>query len=105
MAPRRGRLEFLILKVARTGEVTGTEWKEFDLKNGLWIIPAQRMKARQEHLVPLSPRAVEINQEMETKRRPFCFPGIDGKAPLSNMAMAEPLKHLDGDGITVHASG
>ena len=96
-------LEFLILSAARTGEVIGAEWKEFDLAAKIWIIPAQRMKARQEHRVPLSPRAVEIIEEMQTKKRDrFVFPGVDGKVPLSNMAMAELLKRMGDDEITVH---
>ena len=47
-------LEFTILTAARTGEVLGARWDEIDLKAGLWIVPAERMKARREHRVPLS---------------------------------------------------
>jgi len=52
--------EFLILTAARTKEVRLATWAEFDLEKALWTVPADRMKARREHIVPLSPRAVEI---------------------------------------------
>ena len=52
---RRSRaLEFAILTAARTGEVIGALWDEFDLTERLWTIPAERMKAGREHRVPLS---------------------------------------------------
>jgi integrase len=57
-------LEFLILTSARSGEVRGATWQEFDLKKREWIIPAERMKARKEHRVPLSDRTVEILTEI-----------------------------------------
>ena len=47
-------LEFTIMTAARTGEVIGARWSEFDLDGALWVIPAQRMKAQREHRVPLS---------------------------------------------------
>jgi integrase len=53
-------LEFLILTAARTGEVIGAQWPEINLREKLWTVPAERMKAGKEHRVPLSPRAVEI---------------------------------------------
>jgi integrase len=53
-------LEFLILTAARSGEVRGAAPSEFDLDAKLWTVPAERMKAGREHVVPLSKRAVEI---------------------------------------------
>lgn len=53
-------LEFLILTAARSGEVRGAAPAEFDLDAKLWTVPADRMKAKREHVVPLSDRAVEI---------------------------------------------
>lgn len=55
-------LEFLILTAVRSGEVRGATWSEIDLKNRVWTIPADRMKAGRQHRVPLSTRAVEILQ-------------------------------------------
>lgn len=47
-------LEFCILTAARTGEVRGAKWAEFDLTERVWTVPAERMKANKEHRVPLS---------------------------------------------------
>ncbi len=53
-------LEFCALTAARTGETLGALWSEVDLAKGLWTISAERMKARKEHRVPLSDRALAI---------------------------------------------
>lgn len=53
-------LEFAILTAARSGEVRGATWSEVDMDSGLWIIPAERMKAEKEHRVPLSKSALEL---------------------------------------------
>jgi integrase len=58
-------LEFAILTAGRSGEVYGARWTEFDLKAGLWTIPAERMKAGREHRVPLCHRAAEIVEDIE----------------------------------------
>ena len=57
-------LEFAILTAARSGEVLGARWQEFDLNAAIWIVPAARMKARQAHRVPLAPRALKIIKDM-----------------------------------------
>lgn len=53
-------LEFAILTAARSGEVRGAAWGEIDLRNGLWVIPASRMKAGKDHRVPLSSDAIVL---------------------------------------------
>jgi integrase len=50
-------LAFAILTVARTGEVLGAQWREFDIDGRLWVVPPVRMKAGREHRVPLSVEA------------------------------------------------
>jgi integrase len=67
----RKALEFTILTAARTSEVTGADWNEFDLAAGVWTIPAGRMKAGKAHAVPLVPRAVEILASRSRDARPF----------------------------------
>ncbi|MEG0139692.1 MAG: integrase arm-type DNA-binding domain-containing protein [Comamonas sp.] len=57
-------LEFLILTAARSGEVRGATWREFDLESGVWIIPGERMKVGREHRVPLSTQALEILRQL-----------------------------------------
>lgn len=53
-------LEFAILTAARSGEVRGATWDEFDVEAGIWQIPAERMKAGKAHRVPLSAQALAI---------------------------------------------
>ena len=55
--------EFLVLTACRSGEVRFATWDEIDFASATWTIPARRMKARREHRVPLSARAVEILHE------------------------------------------
>lgn len=71
-------LEFLILTAARSGEAFKARWEEIDFEKKLWTVPRDRMKAGEEHEVPLSPRAVEILTLMASLREEgyeFVFPG------------------------------
>jgi integrase len=96
-------LEFLILTAARTGEVIGAKWDEIDLRTALWTVPSERMKAGNEHRVPLSPRTVAIIRELEKAHQgDYVFPGQKEGAPLSNMAMLELLKRMERADLTVH---
>ena len=61
-------LEFCILTAARTAEVVGARWDEFDLTAKLWTVPASRMKGRRVHVVPLSAAAIEIVMRMAKVR-------------------------------------
>lgn len=68
-------LEFLILTATRTNETIGATWQEFDLDEGVWIVPAERMKMRKEHRVPLSARAVAlVKAQQKLKRGDYVFP-------------------------------
>lgn len=69
----RRALRFTILTAARTGEVTGADWPEFDLATGVWTIPAERMKGGREHQVPLSAPALALLRAMPRDRRPFAL--------------------------------
>ena len=55
--------EFLVLTAARSGEVRGARWDEIDMDNAIWVVPANRMKARLEHRVPLSGRALHVLEQ------------------------------------------
>jgi integrase len=57
-------LDFLILTAARKNEVVDARWDEIDLQNAIWTVPAERMKKRIEHRVPLSKAAIEILERM-----------------------------------------
>ncbi|WP_332262250.1 tyrosine-type recombinase/integrase [Paraburkholderia sp. SOS3] len=96
-------LEFLILTATRTNEVIGAKWDELDAERTVWIIPAERMKMRKEHRVPLSARAVELIKVQETLREgDYLFPGAKYGKSLSNMAMLELLKRMGSHHFTVH---
>jgi integrase len=89
-------LEFAILTAARTGEVIGAEWTEIDLEGGMWTIPAGRMKAKKEHRVALSRRAVEILRALP-RAGEHVFPGARAGKPLSNMALLQLMRGMAPD--------
>lgn len=94
-------LEFAILTAARTGEVTGALWDEMDLIAKVWTVPAERMKGRREHRVPLSQRAVDILTAMPREAE-YVFPGGHKGEPMSNMAMLTLLRRMRRHDVTVH---
>lgn len=94
-------LEFTILTVARTGEAIMARLEEFDLERATWTIPAARMKAKKEHRVPLSPRAVAIVRELLDLKGDYVFPATKRRNPISNMAMLQLLDRMNVD-VTVH---
>jgi integrase len=98
-------LEFTILTAARTNETIGSTPHEINGSEKLWTVPADRMKAKREHRVPLSGRALAILAEAESARGAedqFIFPGGKSSKPLSNMAMTEVLRRMGRSDITVH---
>ena len=92
-------LEFTILTATRTGEAIGARWDEIDLKAKVWTVPAERMKAGRPHRVPLSDRAVAILDELPRDDSNFVFLGAKVGAPISNMAMLELLRGMNGNGL------
>jgi integrase len=116
LADLRGRpgmgaraLEFTILTAARTGEALGTRWGEIDLTEGVWTVPAERMKAGREHRVPLSDAALAIVRTLlplrppdDDKGRAFVFPGARKGRPLSGMAMLMLLRRMERGDLTAH---
>jgi integrase len=85
-------LEFLILTATRTSEVINAEWSEIDLKEARWTIPAARMKANKEHVIPLSTSALNILKKVKDLNDQWIFP--NDKKPLSNMAMLELVRGM-----------
>lgn len=99
-------IEFVILTAARSGEVRGATWSEFDLEAKAWVIPADRMKGGRAHRIPLSDRAVEILKRMSTFRRTadahaFVFEGHKPGRPFSDMTLTMPIRRAELP-ITVH---
>jgi integrase len=71
-------VKLLWLTVARAVELRRAEWREFDLENGLWTVPAERMKMREPHLVPASnpPAAWERNQAAMARASETMIPAV-----------------------------
>lgn len=92
-------LEFLILTAARSGEVRGATWAEFDLDNALWTVPKERMKAGKEHRVPLSVRAVKLVKEQEALRHCDYVFGSPRGGQLSDMTLSAVLRRMEVDAV------
>lgn len=95
-------LEFLILTCARSLEARGACWDEIDFEAKAWSVPADRMKMKRPHRVPLSRRALAILKEAEgLKERAFIFPGAKAGKMLSDMTLSKLVKEL-GFPVDVH---
>ena len=105
-------LRLAILTAVRTSEALLARWNEIDLKAGTWIIPGERMKAGEEHRVPLSIESLAILREAAQLRQDsapdgLVFPGTRPGRPLSENALLETLRTMghrehDSARITVH---
>lgn len=90
-------MKLMALTFVRTGELIGARWAEFDLKAAEWRIPAERMKMRSPHIVPLAPQAIEVLQALQTVSgdRALLFPGErDHERPMSNNTILAALKRM-----------
>ncbi len=95
-------LAFAILTAARSGEVRGANWSEFDFEQGVWTVPAARMKAAKEHRVPLSAAAMAQLPEPGDPEA-LVFPSVkDPRRPISDMTLSAVLKRLGRKDVTVH---
>ena len=98
-------LEFTILTCARTSETLEAQWPEINFDDGLWTVPAARMKMKREHAVPLSDRVLEILNELypnRTSDKGYVFPGARPNRPLSNMSMNMLLRRMKIENATTH---
>lgn len=98
-------LRFVILTAARAGEALGAKWSEIDLEKKVWIVPADRMKAKREHHVPITTAAMAVLEEMlehnTGEPEALVFPGR-GVRPMGPEAF-EALRHRMGGGrYTTH---
>ena len=96
-------LEFVILTAARSGEALGATWREIDWEAKLWAVPARRMKAGVEHVVPLSDAAVSLLERLrpDSLQPDGLIFAVSGAA-RSNMAMAMLLRRMKAGEITTH---
>jgi integrase len=100
-------LEIALLTFLRTNEIRYATWDEIDFKNKLWVISAERMKMKRDHIVPMSKRVIEILKELQniTGQYKFIFASTHKplKQPMSENAMLYALYRLGWHGrMTVH---
>ena len=87
-------LEFAVLTACRSGEVRGMRWSEFDEKAGVWIVPAERMKAKKEHRVPLQPAALQLlANQPKMAGTDLVFPNAKNDQ-LSDMTLTAVIKRM-----------
>ncbi|MXH33963.1 integrase [Escherichia sp. E3356] len=90
-------IEWQLLTLVRPSEASGTRWAEIDLNAKLWTIPAERMKAKREHIVPLSTQALEILEVMRpiSAHREYIFPSRnDPQQPMNSQTANAALKRI-----------
>ncbi len=89
-------MHLLALTFVRTTELIGATWDEFDLEKSTWCVPAERIKMKAEHLVPLSRQSKKILNELKplTMGGRFILPGRNGRKPMSNNTMLFALYRL-----------
>ncbi|TBU69196.1 DUF4102 domain-containing protein [Serratia marcescens] len=97
-------IEWQLLTLVRPSEASGARWVEIDLDSKLWTIPAERMKAKREHIVPLSSQALEILDVMKpiSAHREHIFPSRNvPKQPMNSQTANAALKRIGYSGKLV----
>ena len=90
-------IEWQLLTLSRPSEASGTRWEEIDLETKLWTVPGERMKAKREHIIPLSPQALDILEVMKkiSAHREHVFPSRnDPKQPMNSQTANAALKRI-----------
>jgi integrase len=90
-------LKLMALTFVRTGELIGAHWKEIDFKEKRWNIPAERMKMRTPHIVPLAAQAIDVLRTLHTLTGSgaLLFPGDrNAKKPMSNNTILKGLERM-----------
>lgn len=94
----RCALKLAPLLFVRPGELRQAEWQEFDFDSAIWTIPAEKMKMRESHIVPLSKQAISVLGEIKalTGRGRYVFPSARSpKRPMSNNAVLSALRRME----------
>lgn len=95
--PTRCLIQWQLLTLVRPSEASGTRWAEIDLDAKIWTIPAERMKAKREHIVPLSPQALNVIEVMRpiSAHREHVFPSRNApKQPMNSQTANAALKRI-----------
>jgi len=95
-------IELLVLTATRSGEVRLANWSEIDFEARTWTIPAERMKMKEVHIIPLSDRALDVlHQAKALGDDGLIFPGMRSGRPMSDMTMSKLVKEL-GYPVDIH---
>ncbi|KRP48715.1 Integrase [Pseudomonas libanensis] len=96
----RHAIRLLTLTAVRPGELRQAPWAEFDLERATWTIPAERMKARRPHIVPLPRQAVAILRQLQevTGRYELVFAGANPQRPMSENTVNKALRLMGYEG-------
>ncbi|MCQ8228691.1 integrase domain-containing protein [Pantoea trifolii] len=95
--PTRCLIEWQLLTLVRPSEASGARWEEINLDLKLWTIPAERMKSKREHIVPISPQSSELLEMMRpiSGHRKHIFPSRnDPKSPMNSQTANAALKRI-----------
>jgi len=106
----RDALKLTVLTGARSNETRFAIWSEFDLDAAIWAIPAERMKMKNAHVIPLSAAAVTLLRRLHQERRALdgnVAPSqlvftSNGTKPISDMTMNKAMKDMGFTNVTVH---
>ena len=93
----RMAIKLMALTFVRTSELIGAKWKEFDMQTGRWDIPAERMKMRTPHIVPIARQALEVLEMLHdlTGNSEWLFPGDrNASKPMSNNTILKALERM-----------
>ena len=85
-------LEFTILTACRSGESLGARWSEIDMEAKLWTIPGSRMKAKEDHRIPLSDAAIKVLEKQKGRHKHLVFIGRVSKKQMTDMALTMVMR-------------
>ena len=100
-------IKLLVLTFVRPGELRAATWREFDIAGRIWRIPAERMKMKVEHLVPLSTQTIELLAMLKeiNRREDLLFPCVTNRhKAMSDNTMRQAIFRLGYDGKTAGKS-
>jgi integrase len=93
----RRALHLQCLTLVRGAEVAGANKTEFDLDQGLWVVPAERMKSRRAHVVPLSKQALDLVRDLIAGAKDgWLFPNKEGNGPTTSPRMGMVTRRMSG---------
>ena len=93
----RCALQLSAMTFVRPGELRHCEWEEINWIKQEWLIPAEKMKMRRDHLVPISDQAIQVLQELHplTGGGKYVFPSLrTGQRPMSNNTVLGALRRM-----------